>query len=76
MDEKYREGKATPEYRQFQFLSVPISTAIASTPVFCELPEKRLVDRPDLYQEKNEWSFDSCENLLSPGPPFQPKCFS
>ena len=70
MDEKYRDGKAIPAQKQFQFFSVPFSTDIACTPVFSELPEKCVQDRPDLYQDKNEWSFDSFENLLSPGPPY------
>ena len=65
-DEKYRTTKDFIEQRKFFFSSVPFSTNFASTPAFCEPAEKSIDDCHDLMCDKNEWSFDSFENLLSP----------
>ena len=65
-DEKYTTAKDFIEQRKFFFSSVPFSTNFASTPAFCEPTEKSINDSHDLMCEKNEWSFDSLENLLSP----------
>ena len=68
-DEKYRTTKDFIDQRKFFFSSVPFSTNFASTPAFCDPTEKSIDDCNDLMCEKNEWSFDSFENLLSPRQP-------
>ena len=67
-DEKYRDGKTMIEQRKFSFLSVPLSTNFACTPNFCQTTEKSIDEDKDLDSEKNVWSFDTLDNLLSPRP--------